>query len=108
MPGDPGELVVTNACAYYTSRTRLRVQRAPGIPRSLWGSAHALCWAEDFRHNSGESRREIEEACQRHCEERMRRSNSFFSLCGQMDCFAYARNDGSLMLLCKNILRTTA
>src|ERR1700712_6151318 len=35
MPGDPGATVVTNACAYYTSRTRLRVQRAPGIPRSL-------------------------------------------------------------------------
>jgi hypothetical protein len=32
--GCPGELVVTNACAYYTSRTRPRVQRAPGIPRS--------------------------------------------------------------------------
>jgi hypothetical protein len=35
--------VVNNACAYYTSRTRLRVQRAPGIP-------HALCWAKDFLH----------------------------------------------------------
>jgi hypothetical protein len=35
MPGDPGATVVTNACAYYTSRTRLRVQRAPGIPRAL-------------------------------------------------------------------------
>jgi hypothetical protein len=39
MLGDPGATVVTNACAYYTSRTRLRVHRAPGIPR-------ALCWAE--------------------------------------------------------------
>jgi hypothetical protein len=29
--------VVTNACAYYTSRTRLRVQRAPGIPHALFG-----------------------------------------------------------------------
>src|ERR1700683_5276078 len=37
MPGDPGATVVTNACAYYTSPTRLRVQRAPGIPRSLLG-----------------------------------------------------------------------
>src|ERR1700722_8403031 len=37
MPGDPGATVVTNACAYYTSRTRLRVQRAPGIPRALFG-----------------------------------------------------------------------
>jgi hypothetical protein len=40
MPGDLGATVVTNACAYYTSRTRLRVHRAPGIP-------HALCWARD-------------------------------------------------------------
>ena len=35
MPGDPGATVVTNACAYYTSRTRLRVHQAPGIPRAL-------------------------------------------------------------------------
>jgi hypothetical protein len=48
--GCPGATVVTNACAYYTSRTRLRVQRAPGIP-------HALCWAKDM-HNSGASCRE--------------------------------------------------
>src|SRR6202790_1565296 len=39
MPGDPGATVVTNSCATYTLRTRLRVQRAPGIP-------HALCWAD--------------------------------------------------------------
>jgi hypothetical protein len=32
--------------------TRLRVQRAPGIP-------HALVWGERFKHNSGASRREI-------------------------------------------------
>src|ERR1700676_5475564 len=37
--GCPGATVVTNACAYYTSRTRLRVQRAPGIPRSPLGVA---------------------------------------------------------------------
>ena len=37
--GCPGATVVTNACAHYTSRTRLRVQRAPGIP-------HALSWAD--------------------------------------------------------------
>jgi hypothetical protein len=41
MPGDPGATVVTNACAYYTSRTRLRVQRAPGIPRSLKGARNS-------------------------------------------------------------------
>src|SRR5580692_6636620 len=34
MPGDPGATVVTNACLL-PLRTRLRVQRAPGIPRSL-------------------------------------------------------------------------
>jgi hypothetical protein len=39
MPGDPGATVVTNSCAFYTLRTRLRVQPAPGIP-------HALCWAD--------------------------------------------------------------
>src|ERR1700676_5174842 len=39
MPGDPGATVVTNSCAFYTLRTRLRVQRAPGIP-------HALCRAK--------------------------------------------------------------
>src|SRR6202167_1274667 len=47
MPGDPGATVVTNACAYYTSRTRLRVQRAPGIPRSLLRVAPRPCWAKD-------------------------------------------------------------
>src|SRR5580704_8707171 len=60
MPGDPGATVVTNACAYYTSRTRLRVQRAPGIPRALlrvaplppWGSATPLL-GERFMYNSG-------------------------------------------------------
>jgi hypothetical protein len=37
MPGDPGATVVTNACAHYTLRTRLRVQWAPGIPHALYG-----------------------------------------------------------------------
>src|ERR1019366_3285649 len=37
MPGDPGATVVTNSCATYTLRTRLRVQRAPGIPHALLG-----------------------------------------------------------------------
>src|SRR6202043_4184163 len=38
MPVDPGATVVTNSCAFYTLRTRLRVQRAPGIPRALFGA----------------------------------------------------------------------
>ena len=37
--GCPGATVVTNSCAFYTLRTRLRVRRAPGIP-------HALCRAD--------------------------------------------------------------
>jgi hypothetical protein len=35
MPGCSGGPVVTNSCAFYTSHTRLRVHRAPGIPRAL-------------------------------------------------------------------------
>jgi hypothetical protein len=46
-----GEPVVTNSCAFYTLRTRLRVQRAPGFPC-------ALCFLGDkFLHNSGATRR---------------------------------------------------
>jgi hypothetical protein len=52
MPGDSGVLVYS--CAIYQSkaRTRLRVQRAPGIP-------HALFWGEGFMQSSGAQRREI-------------------------------------------------
>src|SRR3981081_1840918 len=40
MPGDSGgPVVATLVCHHHTLRTRLRVQRAPGIP-------HALCWAK--------------------------------------------------------------
>jgi hypothetical protein len=56
--GCPGATVVTTACAYYTLCTRLRVQRAPGIPRSLLRVAPRPCWAEGFPHNSGSSCRE--------------------------------------------------
>src|ERR1022692_2556713 len=41
MPGDLGATVVTNSCATYTLRTRLRVRRAPGIPHALFGRAIA-------------------------------------------------------------------
>ena len=37
--------MVTNSCAFYTLRTRLRVRRAPGIPHALSG--------EWFTHNPG-------------------------------------------------------
>src|SRR6202790_5710142 len=56
--GCPGATVVTNACAYYTSRTRLRVQRAPGIPRSPLGVAPTPSLGGEFKHNSGYPRRE--------------------------------------------------
>src|SRR5580692_694729 len=69
MPGDPGATVVTNACAYYTSRTRLRMQRAPGIPR-------ALCWAD----RSGTTRAQCvagrRRCILRHCEEPTGRANA--------------------------------
>jgi hypothetical protein len=41
MPGDPGVLVVATLVCHHSLHTRLRVQRAPGIP-------HALGWAEGF------------------------------------------------------------
>jgi hypothetical protein len=53
MPGDPGATVVTNACAYYTSRTRLRVQRAPGIPRSPLGVAPRPLLGGSIMHQLG-------------------------------------------------------
>ena len=57
MPGDSGVTVVTNSCAFYIMHARLRVHRAPGIPHALYFRA------EDFMHNSGESRRENAEVC---------------------------------------------
>src|SRR3979411_2726311 len=40
MPGESGgPVVATLVCHHHPLRTRLRVQRAPGIP-------HALCWAK--------------------------------------------------------------
>src|ERR1700681_2367225 len=52
MPGDSGVLVYS--CAFYQCKahTRLRVQRAPGVP-------HALLGAEDKCIGSGASRGEI-------------------------------------------------
>jgi hypothetical protein len=35
MPGDPGVTVVTMLVCFFISHTRLRVQRAPGIPCAL-------------------------------------------------------------------------
>jgi hypothetical protein len=35
MPGVSGVTVVTNSCAFYTLRARLRAHQAPGIPCAL-------------------------------------------------------------------------
>ena len=43
-------MVATLVCHLHTLRTRLRVQRAPGIPQ-------ALCFEEAFMHDSGAARR---------------------------------------------------
>jgi hypothetical protein len=50
----PVDLWWLHSCATNTLHTRLRVQRAPGIP-------HALKGAKDFMHDSGASRRGIAE-----------------------------------------------
>jgi hypothetical protein len=70
MPGCSGGPVVTNSCAFYTLRTRLRVHWAPGIPHALMGGR--------IKHNSGASRRGNAEwrLERRHCEERLVRRSS--------------------------------
>jgi hypothetical protein len=87
--GCSGATVVTNACAYYTSRTRLRVQRAPGIP-------HALCFrAKDYNKDSGAMRRGMVEVClsyPRHCE-RSEAIHSFFLSSRPHGLLRCARND---------------
>jgi len=52
----PVDLWWLHSCATNTLHTRLRVQRAPGIP-------HALNGAEDFMQGSGAWRREAANAC---------------------------------------------
>jgi hypothetical protein len=91
MPGDSGVLVYS--CAFYQSKvhTRLRVQRASGIP-------HALCfsWAEDSRTTRAHRAARRERAFRRHCEERSDEAiHSFFTRRdGLLRC---ARNDGFLV-----------
>jgi hypothetical protein len=85
MPGDPGATVVTNSCAFYTLRTRLRVQRAPGIPHALFGrKVHAQLGRYPRRGNV-QVHVELE---RHHCEERKRRSNPLLLSCCSIDCFA--------------------
>jgi hypothetical protein len=70
----------------------LRVQRAPGIPRSPLGVAPRLLWAENScttRALSAPRECGIVSVCYpRHCEERKRRSNPLLLPCCLMDCFA--------------------
>src|ERR1700677_785294 len=66
MPGDPGELVVTNACAYYLRARGYGCNGHPAFPAPPWGSARSLLRVAPrppFRggkhpHNSGATRRE--------------------------------------------------
>src|SRR5258707_13341335 len=79
MPGDPGATVVTNSCAFYPLRTRLRVHRAPGIPHALFGRkilpqpgriAPRECFSTSLRGAA-------------------RRSNpAFYCVARNLDCFA--------------------
>src|SRR5258707_1170569 len=69
--------------------TRLRVQRAPGIP-------HALYWAKDKCNDSGAARRGVADSylklARRHCE-RSEAIHSFFARRDRL--LRCARNDGS-------------
>ena len=96
MPGDPGATVVTNACAYYTSRTRLRVQRAPGIPRALLRVAplplgvapRPPFQGEGFSNNSGAVRRGNEKPHLAVIASSEATKQSILSFYCSMDCFA--------------------
>src|SRR5882757_3816359 len=57
MPGDPGVTVVTNARVLYPTRAAAGALGARHSLRPL------ISWAKWFMHNSGASRREIEELC---------------------------------------------
>ena len=84
MPGDPGVLVVATLVCHHSLHTRLRVQRAPGIP-------HALDWAEGFWQSSGALASRGVSAClelePRLCEERSDEAIQL-SFLVPMDCFA--------------------
>jgi hypothetical protein len=56
MPGDPGATVVTTLVCFLPLRTRLRVQRAPGIP-------HALIGAQGFSCNNSGARASRDREC---------------------------------------------
>src|ERR1700722_14562451 len=92
MPGDPGATVVTNACVLLPLHTRLRVQRAPGIPRSPLGVAPTPSLGRIIQPQLG---RIAPRECGRVCGIRgtslrgaKRRSNPLLLLYCRMDCFA--------------------
>jgi hypothetical protein len=79
MPGVPVNLWWRHSCATNTLHTRLRVQRAPGIPQG----------AEDFLQSSGASRREVEKVCHESVISSSEATKqSILPLRGKMDCFA--------------------
>ena|SRR6266702_5199812 len=84
--GMPGVAVYSFTRVHFyqcKAHTRLRVQRAPGVP-------HALSWARDKCNDSGASRREGEVVSgigATSLRGAKRRSNPYF-LCREMDCFA--------------------
>ena len=94
MPGDSGVLVVTRVRSIATICTRDRgCNGHPAFPtpskgRNIQSKTRALRVARTKSYAG---------PYQRHCEERKRRSNPYF-LCGKIDCFACARNDGTAVL----------
>src|ERR1700683_2677847 len=56
MPGDPGELVVTNACAFYLCARGYGCNGHPAFPAPFLGVARRPLWAKDSASNSGAMR----------------------------------------------------
>ncbi len=82
MPGVPVDLWRLPRVPHYTLHTRLRVQRAPGIPHALYGG-------ERFYVQLGRTASRDHERVSgiRVPSLRAKRSNPYF-LCCEMDCFA--------------------
>src|SRR5882672_7249505 len=103
MPGDSGVLVVTRVRSTTTKCTRNRgCNGHPAFPTpSVFLGREINVTPRALRAARAKSYAGL---YQRHCEERKRRSNPYF-LCGKMDCFARARNDGRHTTLSAVIIR---